>query len=259
MIDFNLAAFVDLGRMKSLLFALTFVLLAGCSSSSTIDTNTPEGAFKLAEKFEKDERFEEAIAQYNQVKNKHPYSKLATESELRIAEIYFKREEYVEAQNAYQVFKELHPSHPRIDYVTYRLGLSFFNQLPSTIDRDLSVAERAILYFDEVVQSFSKSAYVKEAADHKIKALKMLAEKEYYIGNFYFIRDRYESALGRFEDLLIKYPNLGLDAKALLGAAVSAYKTKELAKAKSYYQRLITQFKDSDEAQKARREIGSRI
>lgn len=238
---------------------LVLSVLIGCSSSSEIDTSTPEGAFKLAEKYEKDDRFEEAISQFNQVKNKHPYSKLATEAELRIAEIYFKREDFIEAQNAYQVFKELHPSHQRIDYVTYRLGLSFFKQLPSTIDRDLAVAERAILYFDEVVQSFPQSPHVKEAAEHKIKALKMLAEKEYYIGNFYFIRDHFESALGRFEGLLERYPNLGLDAQALYGAAVSAHKLKDTAKTRTYLQRLTSRFKDSPEAEKARREIGNSI
>lgn len=245
--------------MKSVIFLIFLTFAAGCSSTSNLDTSTPEGAFKLAEKYEKDDRYEEAITQFNSVKNKHPYSKLATESELRIAEIYYKREEFVEAQNAYQVFKELHPSHPRIDYVTFRLAMSFFNQLPSTIDRDLTVADRAILYFDEVTQSFASSAYVKEAAENKIKTLKMLAEKEYYIGNFYFIRDHYESALGRFEGLLAQYPNLGFDARALYGAAVSAHKIKDVAKTRTYMQKLNTQFHGSPEAEKARREVGNGI
>jgi len=242
-----------------LLLWVGILFQTGCSSFDEIDTGTPEGAFKLAEKYEKDDRFEEAIAQYTSVKNKHPYSKLATEAKLRIAEIYFKREDYVEAQGAYQSFKEMHPTHPNIAYITYRLGLSFYHQLPSTIDRDLSVAERAILYFDEVIQSFSTSAYVKDAADHKQKALTMLAEKEYYVAHFYFIRDYFESALGRFEGLLDKYPGYGLEKKALYGAAVSAFKIKELGKAKANYQRLLSEFANSDEAQKAKRELGSEL
>lgn len=250
-------------RGKSLfIFAVLPVILGifvGCSSTPDIDTSTPEGAYKLAEKYEKDERFEEAIAQYSQVKNKHPYSKLATESELRIAEIHFKREEFVEAQASYQTFKEMHPTHPQIDYVTFRLGLSFYDQLPSTIDRDLSVAERAILYFDEVIQSYPRSTHIAEAKDYKTKALKMLAEKEAYIGHFYFIRDHFESALGRFEGLLDKYPGLSFDAEALYGAAVSAYKIKELNKAKNYYRKLISEYKDSAEAAKARGELGSSL
>lgn len=240
-----------------LLFLIS--VIAGCSSTPELDTNSAEGGYKLAEKFENDERYEEALAQYTTVKNKFPYSKLAVEAELRIAEIHFKREEFVEAQSAYQTFKELHPGYPKIDYVTYRLALSFFNQLPSTIDRDLSVAERAILYFDEVLQTYAASPYAKDAAEHKNKALKMLAEKEYYIGNFYLIREYWESALGRFEALLQKYPKLGLDERALYGAVESAYRNKDLGKAKTYFQRLTTDFKNSQEAEKARREFGTRI
>ncbi len=246
-------------QILSFALAASFVLASGCSSTGTLDTNTPEGAFKLGQKYEKDERYEEALAQYSIVKNKHPYSKLATESELQIAEIYYTREEYVEAQNAYQVFKEMHPSYARIDYVTYKLGLSFYQQLPSTIDRDLSVADRAILYFDEVQASYPNSEFRKDAIDFKNKALKMLAEKEYYVAHFYYIRDFYDSALGRYEGMLLKYPDLGFDARALLGAAMSAYYTKDLGKAKKFYDRLQSGFKGSKEAEKARDEIGDRI
>jgi outer membrane protein assembly factor BamD len=235
------------------------VILTGCSSFLDMDTSTPEGSFKVAEKLEKDGRFEEATAQYSQVKNKFPYSKLATEAELRMADIHFKREEYIESQNAYQAFKEMHPSFPRSDYVTFRLAMSFFNQLPATIDRDLSVAERAILYFDEITQSFSRSEYAKDAAEHKRKALRMLAEKEFYVGRFYLVREHWESALNRFEGLLQKYPGMGLEPESLYGAAKSAYEMKDLGKAKTYYQRLTTEFKDSSEAEKARRELGNRI
>ena len=80
------------------------------------------GRVRVGERFEKDERYDEAITQFNQVKNKFPYSRLATEAELRVAEIHFKRDEFIEAQAGYQTFKELHPSHPKGDYVTFRLA-----------------------------------------------------------------------------------------------------------------------------------------
>jgi outer membrane protein assembly factor BamD len=246
--------------MKCLVkWMLLATIVSACSSFDEIDTSTAEGAFKLGEKYDKDERYEEAISQFSTVKNKYPYSRLATDAELRIADIYFKREEFIEAQSAYQTFKEMRPSHPRADYVTYRLALSFFKQLPPTIDRDLGVADRAILYFDEVTQSYPDSKHAKDAREHKKKALKMLAEKEFYVAEFYFIRDHWESALGRFEDLMVRYPGLGLDAKALYGAAVSAYRLKDMSKAKTHYQKLVTRFKGSEEAEKARREIGNRI
>ena len=150
----------------------------GCSSAEKLDTATPEGAYKAAEELEKDERYEEAIQKFTEVKNKHPYSRFATLAEMHIADVQFKREAYIEAQNAYQLFKDFHPKHPQADYVTFRLGLSYFNQLPSTIDRDLSLADKSILYFDEVINSFPSSQYVAEAKTKRDAALKMLGDKE---------------------------------------------------------------------------------
>ncbi|HRK06240.1 MAG TPA: outer membrane protein assembly factor BamD [Pseudobdellovibrionaceae bacterium] len=244
---------------RALAFGLSFCLLilSACSSNEKFDTNTPEGLFKLAEEYEKDERYEDAVMKFSEVKNKHPYSRFATEAELRVADVQFKRESYIEAQHAYQTFKELHPKHSRIDYVTFRLGLSYFNQLPPTIDRDLSLADKAILYFDELTASFPKSEFVKEAQEKKLAAIKMLGDKELYIAQFYFKKKQYDSALGRYEGLLRNYPRYEQGALALLGAAQSAHHAGEMEKKQRFLRALYAQHPSSDEAGRARAEFGS--
>ena len=228
----------------------------GCSTAEKIDPTTPEGAFKLGEDLEKDERFEESVAKFTDVKNKHPYSRFATLAELKIADVQFKREAFIEAQYAYQTFKDLHPKHPQIDYVTFRLGLSIFNQLPSTTDRDLSLADKAILYFDEVLTSYSSSQYAKEAGEKKGEALRMLADKELYIANFYMMKKQYGSALGRYERLLQVYGNIsGFGPPALYGAAYSAKQTGDRDKQARFVKTLISQYPDSSEASKAKSEF----
>ena len=47
--------------------------------------------------------------------------------------------------------------------------------------------------------------------------------------------------------------------EALYGAAVSAYETKEIPKAKEFYKQLITDFPNSGEASKARSKLGSKL
>ncbi len=242
--------------MKNALLT-TFVFLQigfqlGCSSIDKIDTSTPEGAFQLAEAYEKDERYDEAVQKYQDVRTKFPYSKLATTAELKIADVNFKREAYGEAQASYQLFKDFHPKHPQIDYVTYRLAMSYFNQLPDSIDRDLSLADKAILYFDEVVNSYPKSEYVADSKREKEDALKRLAKKELYIADFYFKRAVTDSALQRYEHLLKVYPNLGFDARALYGAAISAQKLGEKERAQQHYQKLVSLYPGSDEAKNAK-------
>ena len=84
---------------------LLSLLFSGCSTTEKFDSTTASGAYNLAEKYEKDERYEEALALFTEVKNKHPYSKYAVEAKLKIAEIEYTRENFVEAQTAYSVFK----------------------------------------------------------------------------------------------------------------------------------------------------------
>ncbi len=232
--------------------APSLLVTSGCSSVETRDQSTPEGAFKSAEDYEKDERYEEAIQKYSDVKNKFPYSRLASDAELRIADLQFKREAYPEAQGAYQLFKEFHPKHPQIDYVTFRLGLSYYNQLPSTIDRDLSLADKAILYFDETVNSYPNSPYAKEAKERREAALKMLAEKEMYIAKFYDRRKNWDSSVNRYETILKSYPNLGFDAEALYGAANSSFESGDKDRGLQHLTNLYSQYPSSNEAKKAK-------
>lgn len=244
-------------KISALLVILSLVTfgLFGCAESEVIDVNSAKGAFTRGERLAKNERFEEAIAYFHQVKNKYPYSKYAVAAELKVANIQFDRERYIEAETDYRLFKEFHPTHPEIDFVTFRLGLSYFKQLPDTIDRDLTLAHKAILYFDEVINSYSKSKYVPEARNYKREALKKLAGKEEYIANFYFIRKMYDSALGRYVDLLQKYPNIGYNKQALYGATISAYRDKNYAAARKYFQKLAATFPKSDERSKAEKEL----
>jgi outer membrane protein assembly factor BamD len=215
--------------------------LQGCSSADTKST-TPEGMLARAQEYENDERFEEAIRRYQEIRSKFPYSAQALESELAVADVYYKQESYPEAQTAYQSFRDLHPKHPKIAYVYYRYALSMYNQLPETIDRDLSLAPDTILAFNEVIKRFPSSDYIKDSQEKKSELIKKMAEKELYIGDFYFHREIYDSALPRYEKVVKDYSSLGFDEKALSRAAYSAYKTGDPAKAQKY----VSQLKDLD-------------
>lgn len=238
----------------SLFLGLQLLTLVACSSLEK-NSNTPEGAFAIAEEFDKGERYEEALRRYNDVKNKFPYSNYAIRAELAVADVYFKQESYPEAQVAYQSFRELHPKHPQIDYVTFRIGLSFYNQLPTTIDRDLTLANDVIATFDEVTRNFPSSQYAAEAKEKREEALKKLAAKEEYIADFYFKREIYDSALSRYEGLYIKYGGLGFDAKALGRAAICAKKTGDETKAQRYADVLFREHADSKEVSAVKKEL----
>ena len=237
-------------KILKLLFIFTVLsFFAGCASDEK-NADTAEGAFKIAKEYDDAERYEIAIQKYSEVKNKYPYSSLATAAELAIADVQFKRESYPEAQIAFQNFRDMHPKNPKVDYVIYKTGMSYFLQLPETIDRDLSLANDAIYSFNDLIKSYPASEHLKDAREKREKAFVMLAEKELYIADFYFKNKKYDSALLRYESAYKKYSGFGLDPRALYGAVRAASRSNDQQKRKAYATLLRSKFAKSDEAQK---------
>jgi outer membrane protein assembly factor BamD len=226
----------------------------GCSGTSELPDD-PAALFAEAQKYENDERYEEALRRYNDLKNRFPYSSYAVRAKLALADVYFKQESYAEAQLSYQTFREFHPRHPDTDYVIFQTGLSYFKQLPSSIDRDLTLAQDAIGSFEEIERLFPKSKHLKEARERREEALKMLADKEKDIADFYFIRKKWESALERYESLYDKFKDVAYESYALSRAAISAEKFGSPERADKYYNLLKNRFPQSPELEKAKEDL----
>lgn len=220
---------------------LSFVV-SSCSTPDPIDANSAERAFKEAKEYEDDERYEEALRRYDEIKNKFPYSQYSKESDLRIADIYFKKEEFAAAALSYSNFKYLYPNHPQIPYVSLQLGLSYFNQLPSTIDRDLSKGVQAIQEFNLVMEKYVGTDFAKTAIAKKKATQDMLAQKEAYIANWYFKKEQYLSAMRRFEGLTKMPASAKLTTEAYLKGAISALEIGEVGKGKDLLNQLSKKF-----------------
>lgn len=241
-------------KILKLLFIFVFSTFIYSCASTDKKIETAEEAFNVAKELETANKFLSAIQRYTDVKNKFPYSSFAVESELAIANIHFQNSEYPEAQVSYQNFKELHPKHAKIDFVVFRIGMSYFSQLPETIDRDIVLANDAIYSFNELIKKFPNSAYFIEAQENRRKAFTMLNEKELYIADFYFKQEHYDSALLRYVSSYKKYPDFGNQPRSLLGAIKSSVKLADAENQKTYTDLLLSKFPDSVEAKELKRE-----
>lgn len=210
-------------RLLIFLFALQFLN----SCSSTEDTGKPsevEALFKSAKEDMEDARYLAAIEKLKQVKDEHPYSKLAVLANLELANVYFLQEEYSSAYAQYSVFRDLYPKHPEIEYVMYRQGESLYKGLPATIDRDLSDSPKAMKHYQELLDKFPNGKYSKDAKEGIEKSRNKLLEKEDYIGHFYYKRDYWPQAFARYKGLREQFPGSRLDDKALYRMIVSLQK-----------------------------------
>jgi len=178
----------------------------GCSGSDVTE-NDPELLYKEAETDIGNDRYSMALEKLRMCKNKFPYSSYATKSMLRIADVLFLQEAFLEAATAYETFKDLHPKHEQIDYAMYRIGESYYQDIPSTIARDMGSADKALGAFREYVERFPQKENHAKAEDQIMELRKLLAQKELYIGNYYLRRDFYMSAKSRYVKLLKLYPD----------------------------------------------------
>ena len=143
-----------------------------------------------------------ALEKISSFRSKYPYSFYITEVELLRADIFYEQGNYLEAVDAYMSFKDFHPNHGDLDFIEWKLSESFFNQLPDTVDRDISPAVLAINSYQSLIKKFPNSKYI-DGSKKRIKTLeKMLEDKELYIADFYFRTKDYQSASYRYKKII---------------------------------------------------------
>jgi outer membrane protein assembly factor BamD len=234
----------DIGVLKMLRVGCLLVVLlffAACSHQE-VNKEDPDSLYNEAESIFKDERYLIAIEKYRDIKNRFPYSARAVDSELRIADTYFAQENFLEAESAYEIFKELHPTHSRSDYVQFRIGLSYYKEIPDNSARDLSSAGRAIEAFSVLVEKFPNSEFVGKAKEYSLEARKKLGEHENYVADFYYQRKHYLSASYRYASLLKDFPNMGYEEEALYRLGRCYYHIRMYSNATEAFKKLIAQF-----------------
>ncbi len=158
--------------------------------------------------------YDDAIDNFQQLKDLYPFSKYAILAELKIADAHYHLEQYEEAIFAYEEFEKLHPRNEAIPYVIYQIGRCYFDQI-DTIDRDQMPARKALETFQRLNKQFPEDQYARSGAEHIPKCIKSLAGNDFYIGLFYYKSKHYKAALSRFMSVLSNYPDVGYHQDAL--------------------------------------------
>lgn len=212
--------------------------LAGCSAVTIDNDSPPETQYAEGERLLNKERFIEAVERFRILKSRYPYSKYAALASLRIGDAHFQEEAYAEAASAYKIFRELYPKHEQAAYALERIAQCHYNLMPSTSDRDLEPAQSAIEAYTQLIRDYPSSP-LKPEAEKRIRELRgKLAEKEDYIAEFYFKREYYQAAAGRYSTLLETYPEFTDSERTLYRLAYSYERLGEYKKSLDVLDRL---------------------
>lgn len=204
---------------KSLVGILLLVLIwaavqGGCTlwKKKEAAERTPQAAYNDALRLLEKKKYTQAAEAFKKFKEDFPLSTYTPLAEVRTADALYYDKNYAEAIVLYEEFKKLHPVHAEVPHATYQVGMCHFRQM-LTLDRDQTVTEKALEQFRYLVENFPQSKYVPDAKTKMQLCLRQLADHEFYIGYFYYRKGHYRGAQGRFEEILKKYPDSGLEKK----------------------------------------------
>lgn len=184
-----------------LLTSLGLAAFSGCAGKP-VDETDPAALYEEANQEIASDHYQVAVEKLRAIKNKFPYSKYATEAQLRIADVYFLQESYGEAAIAYESFRDLHPKHEKVPYAMFRVAKSYYSDNPGHIGRDQTPAAKALDAYGDFLRQFPAAPEAVEAQKDVKDIRNLLAQKELYVANFYYHDGDHLAAQGRYNKIL---------------------------------------------------------
>lgn len=197
-------------------FLLFLAYIMSCSSVDKIKGATKAETYYLqGEYYLNKDRYDDALEKFNTVKNQYPYSPFAIPAELKIADSFYKKGEFFDSNRLYIKFAELHPENKDRGYAIYMAALSLYELIPSSIDKDISVSDKALELFRKYISLYPEGEYFETSKEKFFEIRKKQAARVRYIADFYKKRDEYAAALNRYLVLYNEYSDLTYDEELL--------------------------------------------
>src|SRR5579864_8388629 len=110
-----------------------------------------------------------------------------------------------QAEQVYRDFITFFPNMPEAAEAQLKIANIQYQQMEKA-DRDYTHAKRAEEEYRNVILQFPDSKLVPEAKQRLLEVQEVLADREFEIGRFYYLRQSYLASVARLQSLVDKYP-----------------------------------------------------
>jgi outer membrane protein assembly factor BamD len=196
-------------------FALACVfVLAGCQHKvanpmSGIDSKQPDKTlFDRAMDSMKHGRYQEARTLLETLINAYPESEYIARAKLAVGDSWYAEggsAAWKQAELEYKDFQTFFPNMPESAEAQLKVATLHYRQMEKP-DRDFTEAMRAGEEYKTLIQQYPDSALVAEAKQRLREVQEVLAERQYRIANFYYLRENLAAAQARLQSLIDSYP-----------------------------------------------------
>jgi outer membrane protein assembly factor BamD len=156
----------------------------------------------------KHNRFDVARMTLQTLINTYPDSEFIARAKLAVADSWYAEGGTTAMQQAeieYKDFKTFFPNMPEAAEAQLKVANIHYEEMEKP-DRDFTHAMRAEDEYRALIQEYPDSKYVPKAKQRLREVQEVLADREYDIGRFYFMRMVYPAAIARLKTLVERYP-----------------------------------------------------
>jgi outer membrane protein assembly factor BamD len=244
---------------------LAVVIFTGCAAKKTTsskpETNESAEADKvLYERALNDlqhNRLELARLNMQTLINTYPDSEYLAKAKLAMADSYYKEggtTGLTQAVAQYQDFITFFPFLDEAAYAQMQIGMAHYRRMEKS-DRDTSEALEAEAALQTFVQKYPRTELTPKAEQRLREVQEVLADGDYRIASFYYIRRIDKAAAPRLLDLVNRYP-LYSEADRANWLLASIYERNEHNDvASTYYARLVKEYPLSPLAAEAKAKL----
>jgi outer membrane protein assembly factor BamD len=198
----------------SLALACTLLLAAGCHHKvqnplANIDSKQPDKAlYDRAMDSMKHGRYQEARTLLETLLNTYPDSEYLARAKLAVGDSWYNEggtAAWQQAEVEYKDFQTFYPNLPEASEAQLKVARIHYRQMEKP-DRDYNQAMRAAEEYKSLISTYPDSPLVPEAKQRLREVQELLAERQYRIAHFYFLRDNLAASQARMESLIDSYP-----------------------------------------------------
>src|ERR1700745_4268443 len=141
----------------------------------------------------KQHRFDVARMPLQTLINTYPDSEFIARAKLAVGDSWYAEggtAALAQAEIEYKDFQTFFPNMPEAAEAQLKVANIHYRQMEKP-DRDYNHAKRAEEEYKELIKQYPDSKLVKDAKEHLLEVQEVLAEREFRIGRFYFMRESY--------------------------------------------------------------------
>ncbi|HVO63275.1 MAG TPA: outer membrane protein assembly factor BamD [Terriglobales bacterium] len=195
--------------------AILLVLTAACTNKkvnnplANVGSKQPDKVlFDRAMEQMKHNRFDQARMILQTLINTYPDSEYIARAKLAVGDSWYAEggtASLAQAELEYKDFITFFPNMPEAAEAQLKIANIHYQQMEKA-DRDFTHAMRAEEEYRQLMLQFPDSKLVPEAKQRLLEVQEVLAQREFQIGRFYYLRNSYPAAIARLQSVVERYP-----------------------------------------------------